>query len=239
MSGTVGLGFGAYQPTFKVARRPKNPLDKCTIVSVYPQVIIDYKPTAFPQTHRIEAAPDNDYSLSVVEGAGWYKEMEDGMPFLEIPIPSTEVARAFIQDFVTPLPEAVPGVAGPGLFFVLGSHDKKSIQNYTDEAGKTFKELLESARVRQKTWFSRLVSMTDSDWARTNGNPKAVSELARLAAEKIGIKDKPWMANITALERSACPACGQFINLNFPVCPNCKTVVDSEKFTKLGLKFAS
>lgn len=226
--------FAPFQPTFKVSRRPKNPLDKCTIVSVYPREIIDYKPTAFPQTHRIEGATDNDFSITVVEQASWFKEMEEGQPFLEIPIPSTEVARAFIQDYVNGLPEYVPDSAAPGLFFVLGAHDKTTILKT-----EGFKEKLAAARERQKQWFLRIIQLADKDWARTNGNPRSISDISRLAAEKTGIKDKSWMQDFQAIEKSACPACGNFINPVFPVCPNCKTVIDSEKFTKLGLKFAS
>lgn len=229
----AGPAFAAFQPSFKVNRRPKNPLDKCTIVSVYPREIIDYKPTAFPQTHRIEGAADNDFSILVVEQASWYKEMEENQPFLEIPIPSTEVARAFIEDYVNALPEYVPGVAAPGIFFVLGAYDKISIKKTED-----FDKKLAAARARQNDWFMRIVQMSDKDWARTNGNPRSISDISRMAAEKLGLKDKAWMQDFAMAALTNCPACGFRVNPAFPVCSNCRAIVNPEKAKELNIKFA-
>lgn len=246
----MAVNFAAFAPSIKVHRRPKNPLDKCTIVSVFPRAIIDYKPTAFPQTHRIEAAPADGFSLCVVEGASWFKEMEEDQPLLEIPITSIQVCEAFIRDYVNGLVGYVPNVAMPGLFFVPGQHDAKSIltvklpDNLDDNGriasrGQTFQQLLDDAKAKQKNWFANLVKMADVDWARSNGNPLSVSDLSRLAAEYLGMKDKPWMSDIAHLEKSNCPACGFIVNPAFPICSNCKAVVNEARAKELNLKFAS
>lgn len=243
-------GFAAFTPTFRVNRRPKNPMDKCTIVSVFPLPIVDYKPTATPNIHKIDAAPDNDFSITVVEGASWFKEMEEGQPFLEIPIPSTEVARALIQDYCIALPEYSPGVAAPGLFYCLGAFDKITIKKYVEpdvvdetgrlvSRGKPFDQLLAEARARQNEWFLRYVNMSDSDWARTNGNPLSISDMARIAARKLGLEDKPWLKNFKTAQMTPCFACGTLVNPTFPICPNCKTVINTERAKELKIQTAN
>lgn len=245
----VGPGFGAFAPAIKVNRRPKNPLDKCTLISVYPKAIVDYKPTAFPQTHRIEGAEPGKFSLLVVEGVSWFKELED-QPSLELPITSIQVAEAIIQDFCNGLLGYVPDVAAPGLFYVAGEWDEQSVltQKFPDikddrgrivTKGKTFQEMLAAAHLRQKNWFSNLIRMADTDWARTNGNPLSVSDIARLGAEYLGMKDKPWMSDIAHLEKTNCSACGFIVNPAYPICPNCKAVVNEARAKELKLQFAS
>ena len=236
----MALSSDVFGPAIKVQRRVKNPLDKCTIVSVFPNSIIDYKPTAFPSTHRIEGAADNDFSITVVEAAGWFKEMDEGQPWLEIPIASTDVARAFIQDYVNALPEFVPDVAAPGLFYVLGSYNKETIKKYVDPvSGETFTQMLERAKARQKNWFLRIVQMSDKDWARTNGNPRSIGDTARMAAHKLGIEDKPWLKDFQAAARVNCPACGFSVNPDFPVCSNCRAIVNPARAKELNISFAS
>jgi hypothetical protein len=55
-------------------RSPVNPLDKCTIVSLYPKEICDVKPTVFPHTFRTEKAPSKgDFSITVIGPSSWWK----------------------------------------------------------------------------------------------------------------------------------------------------------------------
>lgn len=232
------VGFANFTPNIKIQRRPKNPMDKCTIVSIFQQDIIDEKFTVFPSIHKILAAPDNDFSILVVESVSYFREMEGGL-FLEIPVSSIDVARAFINDYVSGLPDYVPNAAAPGLFFCLGSHTKDTVKKYVDENGQTFAELLNAAKARQKTWYLRSIESADKDWARTSGNPRSVGNIARLAAEKLAIQNKPWMQDFVSMQKEACPACGQFIVPAYPVCPNCKVIINKEKAKELGLTFAS
>ena len=93
------------------------------------------------------------------------------------------------------------------------------------------------AKMKQKNWFTELVKIADVDWARTNGNPRAISDDSRLAAQKLGLQ-KAWMQDFRAVELNNCPACGAMININYPVCSNCKNIINTEKAKSLGLKFA-
>lgn len=230
------------------SRIPKNPMDVCTIVSIYPSPIHDHKPTVFPSDHHIPGAIEGDFNILVVRGASWFKEMEEGQPVLEIPISSYQVAEAIIRDNVTNSQLAYSPGVGPGLFFVPGEWTKKNIiaaktpdiKNEIDiviEAGKTFPELLAHAREQQKRWFMEIVTLADVMWSRTNGNPLTISRDARVAAERLKLT-KPWMQDFVTVEKTSCPACGQLLNPSYPICPNCKVVVNAEKAKELNLVFA-
>lgn len=236
---SVGQGFGAFKPGLKVSRLPKNPMDKCTIVSVYPRAIRDHKVSVFPGSLKIEAAPDGEFSLLVVGSASWYKEQQEGMPMLEVPISSMQVAEGFIRDYCNGLLGYTPNTSMIGLFYIPGEWDFKSIVTYKTPDGKTFKDLLKEARDKQNNWFKAIVNLSDTMWARSNGNPNSIGLDARLAAEKLGLKDKPWMQDFQSFEKKNCLACGTMVNPNFPVCPTCKAIVDEVKAKELNIKFAS
>lgn len=228
-----GLGFGAFGGGARrtVQRMPVNPLDKCTIVSVYPKEIIEIKNTVFPGTFVIAAAPEDDISILVVGSSSWYKEMEENQPFLEIPNSSIQMAESIIKDWAIGLPGCNMGDAMPGLFFVPGAFIKEEIK-------KKFPAEIIAARAKQNGYWKELVKLADVMWARTNGNPLSVSDEARTGATKLGLKDKAWMSDLFSYEKIACKACGQLVNPNFPVCANCKTIINEARAKELGLKFA-
>lgn len=229
--------FG-FNNLIKINRIPKNPQDKCTIVSVYPNAIVEEKPTLLPGHFRIEGAKQDDFEILVVGSSSWFKEMEPGQPFQEIHAGSMVIAQSFIRDYNNALLGSSSD-AVPGLFFVPGAYTKKTILSYVSDDLKTFDMLIKEARERQNRWFRELVRLADIMWARTNGNPIAISNDARMAAELLSLKDKPWMQDFQALEKSNCKACGFLINPAYPVCPNCKSIVNEQKAKEIGLRFAS
>lgn len=229
------------QHNARINRMPSNPLDKCTIVSVYPLEVVQVNHTIFPGVFQIPAAADGKFEILVVGPSSWFKEMEEGQPYLEIPTNSIRMAQSVIEDYCNGLLGCDGSTMGPGLFFIPGEYNKGSILKYVNPTtGETFAQLLENAKTKQKNFFAERIKIADILWARTSGNPLAVDNIARLAAEKLGVAShKSWMQDFTAIEKQNCPACGNLINPNFPVCPNCKTVINVEKAKELGLKFAS
>lgn len=226
------------RPQIAVNKIPKNPLDKCTIVSVFPESIREIKRTLFPGVFEIPAAKDNDFSILVIGASSWFKEQQDG-PILEMYCSSPDVAKSVVTDYVNGLVGYTPDIAAPGLFYCLGEYNKTTILKYVDPVTKkTFEELLTSARTRQKNWFLETVKMTDVDWARSGGNPLVVSKDAKLAADKLGMKEKPWMFNQAISEKSNCPACGFMINPAYPVCSNCKAIVNKDLAAERKIAFA-
>jgi len=118
----------------------------------------------------------------------------------------------------------------PGLFFVEGAHDPESIK-------KNHAPRIELAIKKQTNWYRNLVQQADVLWARSNRNPLAISDFARLAAEHLGLKEsKEWMGDFKTMEQRACPLCGHFGNPAFPVCGNCHHVIDQKRYDALNLK---
>lgn len=233
-------GFAAFvQPQLQVNRIPKNPLDKCTIVSVYPNEIVETKATIQPSTYRIPAAKvDPGFSLLVVGSASWLKQMDLDQPYQEMYVGAITVAQSLITDYSNSLLGAQVG-RGPGLFYVPGEYDYKTIKGYYSvDNVKGFADLLKEAKSMQDRWFKELIRLADSMWARSNGNPLAISEDARMAAAQLGLT-KAWAQDYKSAELTNCKACGYMVNPMYPVCSNCKSVTDPVKAKELGLQFVS
>lgn len=236
----VGQGFGVlnYQSR-RAASMPDNPNDRATIVSIFPDPIIERKATVYPGYFEIPAAPLNDYSILVVGPSSWWKDLGEDQTLLEIPTNSVVMAESVIKDYCNGLFGCNMNDKMPGLFYVPGKFNKTTIKSYVNpENGTTFQQLLDRAKMRQTGFFNEVVKLADAMWARSNGNPLAISRDARLAAEILGLKSKPWMSDIKHLEMSNCPACGNLINALFPVCSNCKAIINPEKAKELNIKFA-
>ena len=241
MSGTVGSGFGNLRFRNITPKMPDNPLDKSTIVSIYPRDINVSKPTIFPGNWTIKAPnpQKEDFSILTVGSGSWWKDVDEGQPFLEIVTGSIQMADSIVRDFMNGLFACDMTTRAPGIFYVPGKHDHKTIYAYQHpDTGVTFEQMLESAKVRQKNWFLELVRVSDILWARTNGNPLSISDDARLAAQILGLQ-KVWIKDYQSVQMTNCKACGAMRNPMYPVCQTCKAVDDPDKAKELGLKFVS
>lgn len=222
--------FGAFNRRKDVIRMPVNPMDKCTIVSVYPFEINEVKHTIFPGRFIIPGAKENDFEILVVGPSSWFKEMEEGQPSIEIPNSSIQIAESVIKDYMNGLVGCNMADSTPGLFFVPGAFTKEQI-------AKNCIAELAIARGKQKNYWNSLVKMADVDWSRTNGNPLSISDLARLAANLLGL-DKPWLRDFSNVQLEKCPACGQLVDIQFPICQHCHTIINEDAYKKAGLKKA-
>lgn len=208
-----------------VERMPVNPLDKSTVVSIFPQDIEVRKATIQPSDYKILAGTFDNPAVLVVESASWWRRAVD-MPSTEIPTGSMQVAKSIAEDYVAAMIESEPGIAEIGLFWVPGN-------NTASEVKTKFASKLEHARAKQNAWFANLVKRADIDWSRTGGNPMVVTALSKLAAEHLQLKDKPWMKDFNTMSMVNCPACGVLKNPAFPICANCKTnIPEWEKSVK-------
>lgn len=220
-------------PQYRLMRAPVNPLDKSTLVSIYPKRVDETKHTIQPNRFVLEAGTYEKPSILVIGSASWWKEIDPEQPAVEVPVGSVVVANSIIFDYISGLLACDMAEKRPGLFWIPGEFTVEKIQ-------KEHKADLDRAQARQKNWFGELVKIADVLWARTNGNPISIGDDMRMAAELLGLKDtKPWMKDFTTMKMDPCPACGTLRNNSYPVCSNCKTVVDRATFEKLGLKFAS
>ena len=84
----MALGFAAFkQARKKTVRAPVNPMDKCTIISIYPKDIHERKLTVQPGEFHIPAGTPEKPSILVVGPSSWWRDVGEDEPLLEIPPP--------------------------------------------------------------------------------------------------------------------------------------------------------
>lgn len=208
-----------------------NPMDICTIISILPKLIRVENPTIQPGEFIIPAGTYEKPSLLHVGPSSWWKETGENEPLLEISEGSVIVASAVTKDWCNGILGCNMGDMIPGFFFIPGRIELLELLNKPEN-----RELLDAANERQNRWLDHLIHIADVLWATSNGNPKAISEDMRLAANLRGVKNqKPWMNNYVAAELIPCVACGNLRNPLYPVCQTCNTIVDKTKYETLGL----
>lgn len=213
----------------RTVRSATNPMDKSTIVSIYPRKIVEMKHTIQPGKFVIEPGTYEKPSILIVGPSSWWAELHVDQPYVEINHGSTQVADSVVRDWAAGMLACDMDASMPGLFWIPG--------NYTEEGilkDPQIRPLLDKANKAQRVWFMELVKMGDILWSRSNGNPLSISDHMRMAAEQMQLQ-KPWMADFSTIKMDNCPACGTLRNNNFPVCNHCHHIVDIVLYEKLGL----
>lgn len=208
-----------------------NPLDKSTLISIYPRDIHEIKVTIQPSNYDIPAGTYENPSLVVIGSASWWRELDPEQPLLEIPIPSVVIADSVVKDYCSGLIGCNMGDKMPGISFLPG-------ELTLDKIRKDYPGFLEALQKKQKAWYQELIKMADVLWSRSNGNPLAITDDMKLAAREFKI-DKAWIKDFQHASLVPCVACGNMRNPAFPVCPVCKAIADPEAAKSLGIKFAS
>jgi len=201
----------------RTIRAPVNPMDKATVISIYPKEINETKFTIEPGVFHIDKGSFEEPALLVVGPSSWWREIDDEQPLLEIPVGSIQIADSIVKDYCNGLLAYVVDISSPGLAYVAGEHDIKSIK-------KNFPHVLDNLNRIQRQWYVELVNLTSSLWAMSNGNPRVVSGDARLGAKELALQNIDWMENFEAMDMIRCIACGQLRNPKFPVCMHCHNV---------------
>lgn len=227
---SVGAFPGFANINRRTIRAPLNPLDKCTIISIFPKEIDEIKHTIQPGRFHIDKGTYEKPALLVVGSSSWWREIDENQPMLEIPNSSIQVADSIVKDYCNGLLACNMSDAMPGLFYLNGEF------NFVDVKTK-HKDKLDTARANQKRWYESLVRMADALWARSNGNPLSIGDDMRLAARELVLNNKDWMKDTQSFEMVRCIACGALRNEMYPVCGACHAVVDREKAKQLGLEF--
>jgi len=223
----MGYGIGIFGKR-QVQRAPSNPLDKSTVVSIYPRPIEEKKPTIEPGIFRIDAGSFDKPAILIVGSSSWWRDIDPEQPLLEIPCWSIQVADSIIKDYANGLFMCNMGDSMPGLFFVEGKVGLEEVKT------KHVLKLVD-AKNKQNKWFENLIKAADILWARTNGNPISISDDMRLAAEQMNLKEKPWMRDFTTMTLVNCMACGTLARPGFPVCPTCHHIIDEKLYKELKL----
>lgn len=217
----------------RAVRASVNEYDKSTVVSIYPKDINEKKLTITPGIFKIKAGSYDDPSMLAVGSSSWWKETDEDQPLLEIPQLSHQVADSIVKDYCNGLLGCNMSTSMPGLFWVPGEF--KSVKDLKIK----HQSALDVARAKQTTFWKALVKFADTFWARTNGNPLCISDEMRMAARELGLDNKEWMRDFATLQMTNCKACGSLVKPGYPVCSNCKAIVDEVKAKELNIKFAT
>lgn len=210
----------------RTIRGPVNPLDRSTVVSIYPKLIDELKPTISPGRFIIKPGSMEKPSILVVGSSSWWHDVDVEQPMLEIPHSSIVIAESIIKDYSNGILGVDMGENMPGLFFVPGCKldAANNIDNHATLAWvqKEYKNQFAIAERKQKSWYSVLIKLADSLWARSNGNPLAVSDDMRMAAREMNLAAvKDWMKDFQMVDMVRCKACGSLKNPQYPICPSC------------------
>lgn len=227
----------------RTIRAPSNPLDKSTVVSIFPKHIVERKHTIQPGVFEITPGSFDKPSILVVGPSSWWKEIDDNQPLLEIPHSSIQIADSICRDYCNGIVGCDMGDNMPGLFYVPGFKADKNGE--VDKVAtlewirKDHASQLQEAYRKQRNWFEVLVRMADALWSNSGGNPLTVSSEMKMAARELNFVNKEWLKDSQIMELVRCKACGHLKNPEYPVCSNCKAISDPVKAKELGLVFAS
>ena len=216
----------------RTIRGPVNPLDKSTVISIFPKTFTETKATIQPGTFVIPAGNLEHPSVTTVGPSSWWREIDEQQPLLEIPVSSIQVADSIVKDYCNGLLGCDMAEKMPGIFYLPGEWTVEKVK-------KEQAALLLKYTARQKAWFMELIKIADIMWARTNGNPLSISDDARLACKECNISDKAWLGDFQTAELVRCVACGNLGNPLFPVCPVCRAISNPELAKKLNIQFAN
>jgi hypothetical protein len=211
----AGFHFDFRELRRRTVKQPVNPMDRATIVSIYPRLIEERKYTIEPGLFVIPPGSYEKPAVCVVGPSSWWREIDEEMPLLEIPVSSIQIAESVVRDYSNGLFMYTPEQSAPGLFYTPGEHTSESIK-------EKFKTQLDKALRLQRKWYENLINAADALWARSQGNPLTISEDSRLAARELGVAGtKDWMKTFVMVSMVRCKACGSLKNPEFPICATC------------------
>jgi hypothetical protein len=226
----VGEFSNHYLNARRLIPATKNPMDKCTIVSIFPKALDETKETLNPKRFQVPAGSFEEPATLVVGSSSWWREIDIDQPMLEIPVSSVSIADSVIKDYCKAKLGCDMEMAMPGLFFVLGEVLPLDIK-------LRYKSKLEEVKHKQDNWYKILVMIADSLWARSNNNPLVISDEMRLGARALQLNEKPWLKDFFTIDKVNCRACGSLMNPTFPVCATCRWINPEHPASK-ELKFA-
>lgn len=225
----LNFDFREMNSRSRQVRRPKNIHDKATIVSIFPKDMSKDFITLEPGYFTIKAGKIDKPSLMTIGSSSWWSGSNPDQPLLEVQVSSVNLAESIIRDIVSGLLCYKVNERQPGLFFLPG---EVSLVDLTTK----YKNELKHASELQENWYNELIRMANIDWPKAQGNPLAIHDDSRLAANELGRKDLPWMGQFVVQELIPCVACGAPRNPKYPICSSCHSVIDTKLADSLGIK---
>lgn len=209
----------------RTVRGPVNPIDKSTLVSIYPKPIHFKNVTLSPGRWYLAAGSAENPSVLTIGPSSWFRDVGLDEPLIEIVQSSVQIAESLCKDYMNGIFACNMVDAMPGLFFVPGKMLQETIR-------KDFADLLSTAIKHQDNYYRTLIKYGDALWARSNGNPLAINDEMRMAAKALGAQDKEWMKDFSSTGMVRCFACGDFKSPDFPICKSCHSIDPSHPRAK-------
>jgi len=227
----------------KTVRGAVNPLDKSTLVSIYPRPIKFFNLTLTPGLWNLEAGSVEEPAILVVGPSSWFRDVGPDEPLIEIVQSSVQIAASLIQDYLSGMFACNMHDSMPGLFFVPGckTHQDGSInsEKTLEWIKEEHQHLIAAAVKTQLGYWRNLIRYGDALWARSNGNPLVINDETRMAAKLLGSQDKDWMKDFQNQGQIRCFACGSFKSPDYPICQACHTIDPQHPKAHLIQKAAS
>lgn len=212
-----------------------------TICSIYPLELRErrpYRPRSsnrssnpggFNTTFIMEPATRTGHSLLTIE------DMEETFKFMSDAPPSVTAVYAdgkggVADDLVNAWTGHTVGEAfgGPGIFICTELDVKNDAGEVITPATKPGPKELEVANKRQTSWLNWIVMEADGLWI--NGRRGEIKDQHRMAAEWLGYTNREWYKPAQQEIISNCPLCQAAVSNNPMICPNCKHIIDQERF---------
>lgn len=225
----------------RTVRGPINPLDKATVISIYPKEVKERKCTIQPGEFYIAPGSVQNPQILVVGPSSWWRDIDEDQPLLEIPVGAIQIAESVVKDYCNGILACDMSDCMPGLFYVPGAkfNEKGETNNLAtlEWIKKEYKGEIDRADKRQRNWYTLLIKLADSLWARSNGNPLAISDDMRMAARELNItQTKDWMKDFQMVDMVRCKACGSLKNPQYPICAQCHFPDPEHPMTKTLLE---
>jgi hypothetical protein len=201
--------------------------DKCTIVSMVPFLISEFKPGIYPGRFVINSClnPMKPETLVVGTSVHFIAQYNgnDELPSHVVKTISKDIAMCIVKDYMSGQMD-VNTDCHPALTWVA---DKLTGKEFVEKYPKLHLEL----QKKQLAWFVKLVQRADNDWNRYK-NHLVVSENQKFAARALGV-EKEWLISNSAEVPVKCIACLSRCDPNAIICMNCRYILKPEEYKKL------
>jgi len=204
-------------------------MSEATLISIVPFPIVEFKPGIYPGYFEIPGARGDDKPVILNIGDSVFHVEIDENRSVTVKCVAEDMARSIVNDYLTSnLSYSEENDAMPGLFWKAGRYELADVL-------RKFSDDLILARNRQNRWFQELVKMADDDWEKTRQH-KFISDMQRYACKSLKL-ERPWIIIPKVGEGfKKCVACATAIPEEAIVCPNCRCILNHEKWAML--KFA-
>jgi hypothetical protein len=214
--------------SFQMSQAGLDETDKCTLVSIVPFLISEFKPGIYPGRFVLNPCMDFNKPETLEVGQSIYFipqfNGDEELPAHVIKTPSKEIAASVVNDYMSGQMD-IDIDCRPGLCYIPGVLGKIGFP-------VLHADLYQKMKKDQNAWFGKLVQRADNDWNRYKRHT-VISDNQRFAAKALGMT-KDWMTTESADIPVKCPSCMTNCNPKAIVCANCRCILNVEKHKTLS-----